>query len=79
MQRKRTLRKKENRRIREELEQTGKTDIIDLKDKDVLERERGKIVLFNCNQLLDFTSGGTILPTRITCYCRHHTEKKGFR
>ncbi|KAI9592982.1 hypothetical protein BDF19DRAFT_424941 [Syncephalis fuscata] len=77
-ERKRTLRKKENRHIREEIEKTGKTDFLNLEDKEVLEREKTKIVLFNCNQDLDFTSGGTILPTRITCYCRHHMEKKGF-
>jgi hypothetical protein len=37
-----------------------------------------KIVLFNSNQLLDFTTGDVILPTRVTCYCRHHDEKVGF-
>ncbi|RKP25426.1 hypothetical protein SYNPS1DRAFT_28845 [Syncephalis pseudoplumigaleata] len=77
-ERKRTLRKKENRHIREELERTGRTDFLNLEDEKILKREQSKIVLFNCNQELDFTSGGTILPTRITCYCRHHTEKKGF-
>jgi hypothetical protein len=77
-ERKRALRKKENRHCREELERTGKTDFLDLSDQAMVERERAKIVLFNCNQLVDFTSGGTILPTRITCYCRHHNEKVGF-
>jgi len=37
-----------------------------------------QIVLFNCGQYLDFTSGETVIPTRITCYCRHHKEKYGF-
>lgn len=38
-----------------------------------------RIVLFNCPELLDFSSGGCSLPVRITCYCRHHREKAGFR
>jgi hypothetical protein len=37
-----------------------------------------QIVLFNCGQYLDFASGETVIPTRITCYCRHHKEKYGF-
>ncbi|KAI8852428.1 hypothetical protein BC829DRAFT_440828 [Chytridium lagenaria] len=31
-----------------------------------------------CTSVVDFSSGDTILPTRITCYCRHHNEKLGF-
>ncbi|KAI8831210.1 hypothetical protein BJ741DRAFT_536994 [Chytriomyces cf. hyalinus JEL632] len=42
------------------------------------ENEAAKIVLFNCGSYVDFSSGDTILPTRITCYCRHHNEKIGF-
>ncbi|KAI8613569.1 hypothetical protein BC830DRAFT_1131641 [Chytriomyces sp. MP71] len=42
------------------------------------EMDAGKIVLFNCSSYVDFSSGDTILPTRITCYCRHHNEKIGF-
>lgn len=37
-----------------------------------------KILLFNCSDMVDFSAGNTILPTRITCYCRHHNEKIGF-
>ncbi|KAJ3355578.1 SPT3 Dosage dependent suppressor of Ty-induced promoter mutations-like protein [Entophlyctis luteolus] len=40
--------------------------------------DSAKIVLFNCGSYVDFSSGDTILPTRITCYCRHHNEKIGF-
>jgi hypothetical protein len=40
--------------------------------------EKTKILLFSCTSRVDFTSGDTILPTRITCYCRHHSEKVGF-
>ncbi|KAI8339838.1 hypothetical protein BD560DRAFT_412571 [Blakeslea trispora] len=44
-----------------------------------VEAERDRILLFNCNPLVDFASGDAILPSRITCYCRHHDEKLGFR
>lgn len=37
------------------------------------------IIQFNCQDMLEFSSGSTILPLRITCYCRHHREKVGFR
>ncbi|KNZ52547.1 hypothetical protein VP01_352g2 [Puccinia sorghi] len=43
------------------------------------EDEKRKIVVFNCGQYVTFDSGEVTLPTRITCYCRHHREKKGFR
>lgn len=35
-------------------------------------------MLFNCGQYLEFNNGETVIPTRITCYCRHHKEKYGF-
>ncbi|KAI9489564.1 hypothetical protein BDB00DRAFT_608985 [Zychaea mexicana] len=47
--------------------------------EDAFEKERDRILLFNCEPLVDFNSGDTILPTRITCYCRHHNERVGFR
>ncbi|KAG1471308.1 hypothetical protein G6F56_002199 [Rhizopus delemar] len=43
------------------------------------EKEKNRILLFNCNSLLNFSSSEITLPTRITCYCRHHNEKVGFR
>ncbi|KAF7727553.1 SPT3 Dosage dependent suppressor of Ty-induced promoter mutations-like protein [Apophysomyces ossiformis] len=43
------------------------------------ERERRRILLFNCGPLVHFGTGDAILPTRITCYCRHHNESIGFR
>ncbi|KAI9249312.1 hypothetical protein BY458DRAFT_525653 [Sporodiniella umbellata] len=46
---------------------------VDIKD------EKERVVLFNCNSLLNFSSSEITLPTRITCYCRHHNEKVGFR
>ena len=51
----------------------------DLGEPPLLEdEERRKVVVFNCPEFVDFVGGETILPTRITCYCRHHKEKKGF-
>ena len=35
-------------------------------------------MLFNCGKYLDFENGEVVIPTRITCYCRHHKEKYGF-
>ncbi|ORX92689.1 hypothetical protein K493DRAFT_408729, partial [Basidiobolus meristosporus CBS 931.73] len=56
----------------------SKPTAMDLDDEKSLQLEQRKILLFNCNELVDFSSGDTILPTRITCYCRHHNEKVGF-
>jgi hypothetical protein len=42
------------------------------------EEEKRKIVVFNCAEYIEFGEGEVILPTRITCYCRHHKEKLGF-
>ncbi|KAJ2878167.1 SPT3 Dosage dependent suppressor of Ty-induced promoter mutations-like protein, partial [Coemansia asiatica] len=47
-------------------------------DKARIAVEKQRIVIFNCNDLLDFSKGEVVLPTRITCYCRHHNEKVGF-
>ncbi|SAM09186.1 hypothetical protein [Absidia glauca] len=44
-----------------------------------MEQDRDRILLFNCSSVVNFSSGDAILPTRITCYCRHHNEKVGFR
>lgn len=40
--------------------------------------EMRKVVVFNCPEFVEFGAGETVLPTRITCYCRHHKEKLGF-
>ncbi|SCV73944.1 BQ2448_6374 [Microbotryum intermedium] len=42
------------------------------------EEEKQKVVVFNCGEFLEFSGGETVIPTRITCYCRHHKERKGF-
>lgn len=44
-----------------------------------VEEEQSKLLQFYCAPRLDFSFGEVILPTRITCYCRHHDEKEGFQ
>lgn len=39
----------------------------------------GRILQFNCAEIVDFGGGAVVLPIRITCYCRHHKEKVGFK
>ncbi|KAJ9094687.1 hypothetical protein QFC21_005844 [Naganishia friedmannii] len=43
------------------------------------EEDRNRIVLFNCGNLVELVQGECELPMRVTCYCRHHKEKTGFR
>ncbi|KAF9902011.1 SPT3 Dosage dependent suppressor of Ty-induced promoter mutations-like protein [Linnemannia zychae] len=52
--------------------------IIEEDEPEVMALEQRKILLFNCTEIAEFTSGELTLPTRITCYCRHHGEKQGF-
>ncbi|KAJ3194561.1 SPT3 Dosage dependent suppressor of Ty-induced promoter mutations-like protein [Irineochytrium annulatum] len=79
---------RERKRIRKK--ETGKRSASGVSpDRDVVmgggledeydeEVEKSKVILFNCAPVVDFSSGDTILPSRITCYCRHHNEKQGF-
>jgi len=41
--------------------------------------DKDGILQFYCEPLLNFSSGEVILPLRLTCYCRHHREHKGFQ
>ncbi|KAI7818125.1 hypothetical protein BC939DRAFT_480571 [Gamsiella multidivaricata] len=41
--------------------------------------ERSRIMVFSSTEYVDISAGECVLPTRITCYCRHHNEKVGFR
>ncbi|KAI5480848.1 putative membrane-bound transcriptional activator [Pseudohyphozyma bogoriensis] len=66
---KRALRKKDNKR---------EVDFSELSTPISEEEEKKKVVVFNCAEYLDFSAGEVVLPTRITCYCRHHRERKGF-
>ncbi|PVZ98687.1 hypothetical protein BB558_005307 [Smittium angustum] len=47
-------------------------------DEKRLALESQRSIIFNCFDLLDFSKGEVVLPTRIICYCRHHNEKVGF-
>ncbi|KAG0201113.1 hypothetical protein BGX28_006038, partial [Mortierella sp. GBA30] len=51
---------------------------LDEDDPEQMALEQRKILLFNCTEIAEFNSGELVLPTRITCYCRHHSEKQGF-
>ncbi|CAG8582667.1 6864_t:CDS:10, partial [Acaulospora morrowiae] len=81
-ERKRSQRKKENKHSKANANATPSNDEankpMDLDDEKTMQLEQRKILLFNCSEIVDFSSGDTILPTRITCYCRHHNEKVGF-
>ncbi|KAI8072283.1 hypothetical protein BC940DRAFT_330452 [Gongronella butleri] len=50
-----------------------------LYDGSLMEKERKRILIFNSEPTLSFHQGECILPTRITCYSRHHDERQGFR
>lgn len=51
---------------------------LDLLHEKRSQAEASRPVVFNCGDYLEFKDGEVILPTRITCYCRHHKEKVGF-
>ncbi|CAO3689062.1 unnamed protein product [Umbelopsis vinacea] len=70
---------RERRRSQRKKENKNKSENDDLSDPSNLAFEESRVLLFNCSDIVDFSSGDTILPTRITCYCRHHDEKVGFR
>jgi hypothetical protein len=41
--------------------------------------DKERILLFNCGPIVALEDGECDLPARLTCYCRHHKEKTGFR
>ncbi|KAI7862922.1 hypothetical protein BDF14DRAFT_1848855 [Spinellus fusiger] len=43
------------------------------------EIEKEKVLLLSSDPLMSFSSGEATLSLRITCYCRHHRERTGFR
>lgn len=84
-ERKRLQRKRDNKRAKLANKKNAKNTSItfeplpDLDDEAIMTSERNKILQFNCCDYVDYSSGETVLPTRFTCYCRHHAEKLGFR
>ncbi|CAO3703621.1 unnamed protein product [Rhizopus stolonifer] len=65
---------RERKRSQRRKEKKTETEEVRLED----EAMEQKVLLFNCSEVVDFSSGDAILPTRITCYCRHHNERLGF-
>jgi uncharacterized protein len=60
--------------------QEPETEDLDEEDVDVNEPNvDGNILQFNCVDIVSFSDGAVVLPLRITCYCRHHKEKIGFK
>ncbi len=43
-----------------------------------LDNERSRTLQVYSEPLVDFSTGESIIYARITCYCRHHKELKGF-
>ncbi|KAI8332525.1 hypothetical protein EDC96DRAFT_451540, partial [Choanephora cucurbitarum] len=43
------------------------------------EEEFERLLLLNCESLVAFDTASTTLFIRITCYCRHHNERIGYR
>ncbi|KAI8096829.1 uncharacterized protein BX664DRAFT_291996 [Halteromyces radiatus] len=86
-ERKRMKRKRDNKVARAANKEGGAAklaalfanDLPDLTNENVMAEERKKILLFNCSEYVEFNNGEATLPTRVTCYCRHHSEKVGFR
>ncbi|KAI9267238.1 hypothetical protein EDC94DRAFT_21810 [Helicostylum pulchrum] len=77
-ERKRSQRRKENKAQNANHEETEDERSIEEENHQLLAHDEERILLFNCSELVDFSAGDTILPTRITCYCRHHNERLGF-
>ncbi|KAF9416022.1 hypothetical protein BGZ94_010333 [Podila epigama] len=77
-ERKRAHRKKSLGKKKVGLSPTSPQTTLDEDDPEQMALEQRKILLFNCTEIAEFSSGELILPTRITCYCRHHSEKLGF-
>ncbi|KAG1093585.1 hypothetical protein G6F42_018931 [Rhizopus arrhizus] len=73
-ERKRSQRRKESKLQRNSEE----TEDEKTEDEQSLAFDEERVLLFNCSEVVDFSAGDTILPTRITCYCRHHNERLGF-
>ncbi|KAJ3395590.1 SPT3 Dosage dependent suppressor of Ty-induced promoter mutations-like protein [Lobulomyces angularis] len=71
-------RKRSKKRESTKIKKGSDEDCDRMDDDTELEAEQSRIIIFNCAQYLDFSNGDTFLPTRITCYCRHHAEKIGF-
>lgn len=77
-ERKRSQRRKENKQQQQQQNEDTEDEKSIEEDNQSLTSDEERILLFNCSEVVDFSAGDTILPTRITCYCRHHNERLGF-
>ena len=48
-------------------------------EEGLTQEDKERILLFNCGPLVELVDGECDLPARLTCYCKHHQEKTGFR
>lgn len=48
-------------------------------EEGLTQEDKERILLFNCGPLVELVDGECDLPARLTCYCKHHKEKTGFR
>jgi hypothetical protein len=48
-------------------------------EEGLTQEDKERILLFNCGPLVELIDGECDLPARLTCYCKHHKEKTGFR
>jgi hypothetical protein len=72
-ERKRSMRKRAKEDLSDEERQ------LDTVEKDT-EQDRERILIFaSQNERLQILRGDVMLPIRLTCYCRHHEERTGFR
>lgn len=67
--------KKSTRKAKDQEEPPLEEEDVDIEEPNV----DGSILQFNCAELVNFSGGAVVLPLRITCYCRHHKEKIGFK
>ncbi|ORY84206.1 hypothetical protein BCR37DRAFT_259734 [Protomyces lactucae-debilis] len=74
-ERKRAQRKKDSAKHKARIQETA---VVPPQEIPLADEEK-KILVFNCPELLEMENGRVVVPTRVTCYCRHHKEKVGFR
>jgi ankyrin repeat protein len=73
------VQRERKRSLKRDLKKNAVETAIDKEINNLMsEHENERIIIFNCNQIIEFGGGDCILPSRITCYCRHHKEKIGF-
>ena len=54
---------------------SGEADTTEMSE----EADQERIIVFHCLPCVEIINNEALLRARITCYCRHHDEKTGFR